>query len=157
MATPAMVAASMLKLMVVALSVFWIISFSIGRIFIFYEAYTSIVRVHKEESWLRVQCGDPNFYTNMRQHTDLCASVQRNFERIPFLVGLNAVAETAHLCGRYSCSDAIIYISNGGWPVLLTVAIVCVFAPMLLMKVGRMVVQDHSSGYTSQLPMSKMA
>jgi hypothetical protein len=152
-----MVAASMLKLMVVALSVFWIISFSIGRIFIFYEAYTSVLRVHKEEGWLRIQCGDPNFYTNMRQHTDLCASVQRNCERIPFLVGLNAVAETAHLCGRYSCADAIIYISNGGWPVLLTVAIVCVFAPMLLMKVGRLVVQDHSSSYTSQLPMSKMA
>ena len=157
MATPAMVAASMIKLMVVALSVFWIISFSIGRVFIFYEAYTSVLRVLKEEAWLRLQCGDPNFYTNMRQHTDLCANVQRNFERIPFLVGLNAVAETAHLCGRYSCADAVIYISNGGWPVLVTVGVVCLFAPMLLMRLGKLIVQDHGSGYTAQLPMSKMA
>jgi len=154
-----MVAASMLKLMVVALTVFWVISFSIGRIFIFYEAYTSVLRVHKEEAWLRLQCGDPNFYTNMRQHTDVCANVQRNFERIPFLVGLNAVADTAHLCGRYSCADTVIYLSRGGWPVLVTVALSCLFAPMLLMRVARMLVSDHSSSgyYAGQLPMSKMA
>ncbi len=154
-----MVAASMIKLMVISLSIFWIISFTVGRVFIFYEAYTSVLRVHKEESWLRVQCADPNFYTNMRQHTDLCANVQRNFERIPFLVGLNAVADTAHLCGRYSCADTVIYLSRGGWPVLVTVALSCLFAPMLLMRVARMLVSDHSSSgyYAGQLPMSKMA
>ena len=158
MATPAMVVASMIKLMVISLSIFWIISFTVGRVFIFYEAYTSVLRVHKEESWLRVQCADPNFYTNMRQHTDLCANVQRNFERIPFLVGLNAVADTAHLCGRYSCADTVIYLSRGGWPVLVTVALSCLFTPMLLMRVARLLVSDNHSGYyAGQLPMSKMA
>ena len=113
MATPAMVAASMTKLMVVALTVFWIISFSIGRIFIFYEAYTSVIRVHKEEKWLRLQCGDPNFYTNMRQHTDVCANVQRNFERIPFLVGLNAVL-TRPICAGGTAARTPLFIFQTG-------------------------------------------
>jgi hypothetical protein len=69
MSTPAMVAASMIKLMVVCLGVFWIVSFSVGRIFIFYEAYTSFLSVLKDEAWLRIQCASPEFYSNMRQHT----------------------------------------------------------------------------------------
>jgi hypothetical protein len=154
-----MVAASMLKLMVVCLSVFWIISFSVGRIFIFYEAYTQITLIQKQDEWLRLQCSDPNFYTNMRQHADLCAQVQLNFQRIPFLVGLNAVANTAHLCGRHSCADAVIYVSNGGWPVLVTVALTCMMAPMLVMRVTNWLVCDHGlkSTYGAQLPISKMA
>ena len=155
MATPAMVVASMIKLGVVFLTVFWIISFTVGRVFIFYEAYTKITFIQKQDEWVRLQCSDPNFYTNMRQHTDLCATVQLNFERVPFLVALNAVADTAHLCGRYSCADTVIYISRGGWPVLVTVALSCMFAPMILMRVARMLMQDHS--YSSQIPMTKMA
>ena len=157
MSTPAMVAASMLKLMVVCLSVFWSISFITGRVFVFYEAYTNITLVQRQDEWLRLQCSEPGFYTNMRQHADLCAKVQLNFERIPLLVGLNAVANTAHLCGRHSCADAIIYLSNGGWPVLVTVALTCLFAPYLLSRgAGRLIACD-SDRYSAQLPMGKMA
>ena len=152
-----MVVASMIKLMVVSLTVFWVISFSVGRVFIFYEAYTEMALKLKQDAWLREKCSDPNFYTNMRQHTDLCAAVQLNFERVPFLVALNAVADTAHLCGRYSCADTVIYLARGGWPVLLTVFLSCLFAPMILMRVARLLIHDHSSAYATQLPMSKMA
>ena len=125
MSTPAMVAASMLKIMVLCLGVFWIVSFSVGRIFVFYETYTETMRLLKDETWLRQQCADPSFYSNIRQHADLCTGVQRNFERGAILVALNAVANTAHLCGRHSCADAVIYISRGGWPVMVTVGVVC--------------------------------
>ena len=38
---------------------------------------------------------------------------------------------------------------------LVTVALSCMFAPMILMRVARMLMQDHS--YSSQIPMTKMA
>jgi hypothetical protein len=156
MATPATVAASMLKIMVLCLTVFWIVSFSIGRMFVFYETYTETIRLRYDESYLLKKCADSEFYSNMRRHTDVCVEVQRNSERNPVFVALNAVANTAHLCGRYSCSDAIIYLSNGGWPVLLTVGFMCLFAPMMLAKAARVLV-NHGDEYKSKLPYSKMA
>ena len=144
MSTPAMVAASMIKLMVVCLGVFWIVSFSVGRIFIFYEAYTSFLSVLKDEEWLRIQCASPEFYSNMRQHTELCNQVMLNAARSPLLIALNEVAGTAHLCGRYSCTDTVLALSRAGWPVIATVVVVLLIAPTILVRVARMlVVHQH--------------
>jgi len=141
MTTPAMVFSSVLKLMVVSLGVFWSVSFLVSRLFIFYEAYTDHVRTLKDEQWLLLQCASPEFYTNIRTHTDLCSSVRRNAERNPILIALNAVAQTAHLCGRYSCMDSLAFLStSAGWPVILAAAAVVLLAPAVLMRVVKSVV-----------------
>lgn len=132
-----MMLASVLKLMIICLTTFWIVSFSMGRFFIFYEAYTSALRTVRDEAWIRTQCSDPQFYSNLKQHSDLCQSVQINFERSPLLVALNAVSETAHLCGRYSCTENLIALSQGGWPVMLSVGFISLIAPTLLVQVMR--------------------
>jgi hypothetical protein len=148
MSTPAMVAASMIKLMVVCIGVFWIVSFSVGRIFIFYESYTSFLSVLRDEEWLRVQCASPEFYSNMRQHTELCNTVMFNASRSPLLIALNDVAGTAHLCGRYSCTEAIVSLSSAGWPVIATVILVVLITPTILFRVARMlVVHQHADDY----------
>ena len=143
-----MVAASMIKLMVVCIGVFWIVSFSVGRIFIFYESYTSFLSVLRDEEWLRVQCASPEFYSNMRQHTELCNTVMFNASRSPLLIALNDVAGTAHLCGRYSCTEAIVSLSSAGWPVIATVILVVLITPTILFRVARMlVVHQHADDY----------
>ena len=143
-----MVAASMIKLMVVCLGVFWIVSFSVGRVFIFYESYTSFLSVLKDEEWLRIQCASPEFYSNMRQHTELCNTVMLNAARSPLLIALNDVAGTAHLCGRYSCAEALTSLSNaGGWPLIVAAVATLLIAPTVLIRVARMlVVQQHGGG-----------
>ena len=146
MSTPAMVAASMIKLMVVCLGVFWIVSFSVGRIFIFYEAYTSFLSVLKDEEWLRVQCASPEFYSNMRQHTELCNTVTLNAARSPLLIALNEVASTAHLCGRYSCAEALATLSRAGWPVIIAVVVTLLIAPTILIRAARMLVVHQHGG-----------
>lgn len=150
MSTPAMMLASMLKLMIICMTTFWIVSFSVGRFFVFYEAYTSALRVVRDEAWIRAQCADPQFYSNLKQHSDLCQSVQINFERSPLLVALNAVSETAHLCGRYSCTENLMAISRGGWPVILSVGVFSLLAPTLLVQVMRLLM----SSKVSDLPTS---
>jgi hypothetical protein len=153
MSTPAMVAASMIKLMVVCLGVFWIVSFSVGRIFIFYEAYTAFLAILKDEEWLRVQCASPEFYSNMRQHTELCNTVMFNAARSPLLIALNEVASTAHLCGRYSCMDSVASLSQAGWPVIFSAIAVLLIAPTILVRVARMlVVHQHRGCDNSMLP-----
>ena len=137
MSTPAMVAASVIKLMVISIGVFWVVSFGVSRVFVFYEAYTEFQNVLKNEAWLRTQCIDSDFYSNLRQHTELCDGVLRNSERSPFLIALNAVAETANLCGRYTCMEAL---SNAGWPVIFAGVVTVLFAPTVLVRVVQGVV-----------------
>lgn len=135
----------MLKLMIICLTTFWIVSFSVGRFFVFYEAYTSALRLIRDEAWIRSQCSDPQFYSNLKQHSDLCQSVQINFERSPVLVALNAVSETAYLCGRYSCVENLAAISRGGWPVILSVGFMSLLAPTLLVQIMRVLMASNKS------------
>lgn len=155
MSTPAMIFASMLKLMIICLTTFWIVSFSMGRFFVFYEAYTSALRTVRDEAWIRTQCDDPQFYSNLKQHSDLCQSVQINFERSPLLVALNAVSETSHLCGRYSCTENLVTISKGGWPVILSVGIISLLAPTLLVNIMRLLMTSRNELPTSNFHAGK--
>ena len=132
-----MVLASVIKLMVISVGVFWAVSFGISRVFVFYEAYTEFLKVLRDEAWLRAQCMTSEFYSNIRQHTELCDAVLRNSERSPALIALNAVAETANLCGRMTCMEAL---ADAGWPVLLAAAATVLFAPMVLVRIVQGVV-----------------
>lgn len=50
----------------------WVLSLTISRLFIFQQAYSSHVAKIQDEQWLLQQCEEPVFYSNIRQHTDLC-------------------------------------------------------------------------------------
>jgi len=147
MATPAMVCGCLIKLMVICVGVFWVVSFGVSRLFIFHEAYNVFLRVLKDEEWLRGQCALPEFYSNLRQHTDLCNTVRLNAERSPLLVALNEVANTAHLCGRYTCAEALTMLSGAGWPALLGLVAVLVVAPSLIVRIARGVVHAGDGQY----------
>ena len=150
MATAAMVFSCVLKLMVISVGVFWAVSFCVSRVFVFYEAYSSFLSILKDEEWLRQQCMLPEFYSNMRQHTDLCSAVRLNAERSPILIAMNEVANTAHLCGRYSCAEAITMLSSAGWPVIFAVVVTVLIAPSVLIRIVRGVVHGESLPTHSQ-------
>ena len=136
-----MVFSCLIKLMVISVGVFWVVSFGVSRLFVFYEAYSAFLRILKDEEWLRSQCSLPEFYSNLRQHTDLCNNVRLNAERSPLLIALNEVANTAHLCGRYSCAEAFTMLSSAGWPVLLGLVAVLLVAPSVVVRIARGVVR----------------
>lgn len=137
MSTPAMLMSSLFRLMIISVGIFWTVSFCVSRIFVFYEAYIEFHNVLKGEAWLRAQCMLPEFYSNMRQHPELCETVLRNAERSPVLIALNSVAETAHLCGRYSCTDVLNELSNASWPVIAAVLFTAVLTPTILARLVR--------------------
>ena len=43
--TPAVLFASMVKLMIICLTTFWVTSFTVSRFVVFYEAYSNALRV----------------------------------------------------------------------------------------------------------------
>ena len=140
MGTPAMLFGAIIRSIMVALTVFWGISFLIVRVVVFIEAWRDAQSTRQDESWLLSQCQSPAFFANMRQHTDICLQVQRNAERSPALAALNAVANTAHLCGRQSCLDALVnLVDNGGWPALVWAAVALVMGNMLICLMQRFI------------------
>lgn len=57
----------------------------------------------ENERWLLQQCSDPEFYFNLKEHTDLCAVVVANANSNAYLNALQTVAASAHMCGTSTC------------------------------------------------------
>ena len=69
----------------------WLVSFVVTRIYALHEAYVAEVGKRNDERWLLKQCSDPEFYANLRQHSDLCTEVANNARASLFLRALNKV------------------------------------------------------------------
>jgi hypothetical protein len=133
MSTPAMAFATHLKWMLFGFWTVWLTTLLVSRIFIFHSAYTTHTAKVVDERWLLEQCKTPEFYSNIRQHTDLCEAVHANYRASPFLVGLNAIAVNTYACGARPCVEMIqtIFVRMG-WQTVGVVAILFIFAPNLL-------------------------
>ncbi len=68
------------------LSSMWVL----GRIPIFQKAYADHIQRLEDDMWLQTQCRDPEFFSRMRQHTDVCEHVRASFQQPALLVGLQA-------------------------------------------------------------------
>jgi hypothetical protein len=53
----------------------WSATFVVTRVYALHEAYVSEVGKRNDERWLLKQCGDPEFYSNLKQHSELCTEV----------------------------------------------------------------------------------
>jgi hypothetical protein len=72
MSTPVMAFTQYVKWMLLGFWVIWATTLFVSRIFIFHQAYTTHIAKVGDEKWLADQCTKPEFYSNIRQHTDLC-------------------------------------------------------------------------------------
>jgi hypothetical protein len=60
-----------------------------SRMYVFYDIYTELCAMVKGEQYLLQRCNDPEFFSNIRQHTDLCTTVFANARQNIFLKALN--------------------------------------------------------------------
>lgn len=87
---------------------------------------------------------EPEFYSNLRQHTDLCTEVAKNARASLLLTALNSVASQTHACGTVSCLDLIFSIfSKLGWHMGLLVIALMVVAPNFLYMMFKLQFQQH--------------
>jgi hypothetical protein len=138
MSTPAMALTLSMKWMLMGFWLVWGTTLLVSRIFIFHQAYTTHTAKVRDEEWLANQCSTPEFYSNIRQHTDLCEDVYSNSRASPFLVGLNAMAVNTYVCGIHPCTEVLQGILvKMGWQTVGVVAILFIFAPNLLALIYR--------------------
>ena len=62
----------------------------LGKVPVFQRAYSEHLQRLEDDTWLQAQCSDPQFFTRMRQHTDVCEHVRASFQQPAILVGLQA-------------------------------------------------------------------
>ena len=58
-----------------------------------------------DDQWLLKQCGDPDFFMRLKQHTDLCQDVEVNARRSILLHSFSSALRTTQLCGFDSCTN----------------------------------------------------
>lgn len=134
MSTPAHALVAYGKALFILLSIFTAFGVFISRVYIFYEAYSLFSMQRSEESWLRAKCKDAEFYSNMRQHTDLCAQVEHRALQWLLLHALNKVFTTTHICGERPCIEYIndLVVRGIAWPAAFILCIFVVTIPSII-------------------------
>eukprot|EP00961_Rhodomonas_salina_P002346 32526-Rhodomonas_salina.2 len=70
----------------------------------------------------------------MKQHTDICAQVQRDAKVNPWLKALNVALNTPTLCGSEPCWDKLQnFVSRCGWTAVGCCLLVALFSPQVLL------------------------
>ena len=101
-------------------------SFAVQKLCVLHSAYLLQQERIEKEAWLRTQCAQPQFYTNMRHHSTLCEEVEAT-ARIGAL--WHALQEVA---GSVPPADAVALVQRLSWPVMAAVAFACLCFPSLL-------------------------
>jgi hypothetical protein len=130
MTTPVQAFLVYTKAVLTVLAFLAVFAMVISRSYIFYEAYVAESVKRVEEAWLRQKCKDPDFYSNMRQHTNLCLQVEKNAQSSIALTALNTMVATTHLCGSKQCADYAqdLVLRGLAWPMAGKITFFFVFS-----------------------------
>jgi hypothetical protein len=116
----------------------WLGMLFISRVYILHEAYNAEVSKRQNETWLVKQCADAEFFSNFRQHSDLCMQVYSNSRQNLFLNALNTMAVNTYACGSMPCVDIIqSLVSRLGWASLAMIGLVVFLLPNALFALHR--------------------
>lgn len=76
------------------------------------------------------------FYTNMRQHTDLCAQVERRARQWALLHALNVMFTTSRLCGPRMCVEYAndLVVRGIAWPIAMVLGILVMTMPSIITR-----------------------
>lgn len=114
----------------------WLAMFAFSRLFMLYNEYQSELAMRADDEWLRSKCKDPEFFHNMKQHTDLCIKVEQNGRKSCAMVAINNVIAGTYLCGYKSCADyaasLLQWIMSLSLPFILAATALFLLTPTML-------------------------
>lgn len=158
MTTPSMAFSMCVRNATVAFGFLWMLALMLTRLYALHEEYVKELGIRDDERWLVEKCKDPEFYANLRQHSDLCTKVSNNAHASIALRVMSRVLErSTHLCGDTSCGDVVASIAaRFGWHAVALIAITMVLAPNLLMVMMRGVMRRRMLQRMEEDAMSVM-
>jgi hypothetical protein len=129
---------------------------------LFHTFYIHHLQTVEDEKWLRMQCDDPVFFSNLKQHVSLCAQVQENAQRNALLVALTETMENSSLCGVVSCWDLVMGLQHASLNTMLMLSACAILMVAVLLPCANIVTRflyessprsfHYASSETSVLP-----
>ena len=107
----------------------------------FHKNLTLIHRKRINDGWLQDRCKEQEFVHHIRQHIDLCETVERDALTNAYLSAMQLALDGLHLCGSYSCEKIFIAMTQSfrlsiyTWIVSLT--IILVMLPLCVLPLYR--------------------
>ena len=125
----------------------------------FYHA-VNVRKTHIEENkWLAVECTKPEFYANLKKHSQICDDVNLEKHDSIYLHALKDVMENLSFCGKVHCGtwllQIISVILSQGIYSLAVCACVMVFCCMILISVYRHLIQHNFMNANNSLYVSE--
>lgn len=118
------------------MAILWLALFVFSRLIMLHQEYQNELNRLSDDEWLRVKCKDPEFFHNIKQHTDLCLKVEANARRSCLMVALNTVISTTYLCGYKSCAeyaqDLLGFFMTLSLPILGLIVLILFMGPTIL-------------------------
>ena len=90
-----------------AISALWVIILISNFTFTFNQEYTAEKTRQRQDAWLLARCEDPEFVVNMKQHTDLCRTVEAQAQINLPLLALHTTLGKLYMCGTHSCDELL--------------------------------------------------
>lgn len=112
-----------------------VFSFAVTRTHMYHTAYYTRVREHTNNHWLVEQCKSAEFYSNMKQHSNICEEVVGLDGDSLWLHALRDVIDKTSFCGTYTCEVMMHHIvfwvaTNSIY--MSMICVVCVLSVVLL-------------------------
>jgi hypothetical protein len=139
MTTPAHAFLAYSRALVVVFAWALLVGALVSRGYVWYEAYVRLGTERENEAWLRSKCAEPEFYSNMRQHTELCAEVENRARAWILWRSANLMISSTRVCGERSCLDYAedLVVKGLAWPVVALIGIALVTVPSLVVALAR--------------------
>ena len=108
-----------------------------------------------DDQWLLEKCGEPDFYMRLKQHTDLCESVEANARRNILLHCVTSALQNTQLCGFASCESIAVKLVDtlmkGGVFMLACFIVLLIAVPCMIVVLYRNFVEKIAEVYPISL------
>ena len=102
----------------------------------FYKVFQTTRTQLDSELWLLKQCNDPNFFSNMYMHSDLCVKVDNNAKVGAFMLAVHEFSADFKVMKLVS-AEMIDVVKLLAWPILVVLALLFLCAPTYLVQASR--------------------
>ena len=106
--------------------------FSVEKLCLFHQTYTSMSSKLEGEMWLLNQCHDPVFFSNLQQHLDMCFVVDCNNKVGAFMLALNEFTGSFHV--ETSVFQAWKDLKSFSWPLIGALLLTMLLSPAFIVR-----------------------
>lgn len=114
--------------------------FAVEKICVFHEEYLKQAQIIEKDSWLRLQCSNPETYAKINHHPGLCETIEAVAKKGAFWHAVFMVSSSLPF------DEVLLAAQRASWQFFAVLAVLCLIFPSLVISQLR-VRQDRTPPY----------